>query len=183
MKTLATALTVAVAALAGFAARADTKTFDQSMAPVLTAYLDIQKALAGDSDKGVADAAKKIEKLAAKVDGASVKGDQAAHLKALPGELKAAAKKLAAAKGIDAQREAFKAVSKPMAMWATMTKPAGVYVAHCPMAKADWLQPTKDIKNPYYGSKMLGCGGITSGPDGDGDTAPMEPMKMPMKKM
>jgi len=181
MKKLVTVATVAVAMMFGLTARADTKKFDDAMAPVVAAYLDVQKALAGDSEKGVTDSAKKIEALAAKVDGASVTGEHAAHYKMLPGEVKAAAAKLAAAKGIDAQREAFKDLSKPMAMWATMSKPAGVYVAHCPMAKADWLQPTQDIKNPYYGSKMLGCGAITSSPDG----APAKPMqhmnKMKMK--
>jgi hypothetical protein len=25
-----------------------------------------------------------------------------------------------------------------------------------------WISETKDIKNPYYGSEMLTCGGITN---------------------
>ncbi len=33
-----------------------------------------------------------------------------------------------------------------------------VYYQHCPMAKASWLSNNEDIKNPYYGSKMLTCG-------------------------
>lgn len=37
-----------------------------------------------------------------------------------------------------------------------------LYLMHCPMAfedhGADWLQNTKEIKNPYFGEAMLGCG-------------------------
>ncbi|MFQ6047738.1 MAG: hypothetical protein ACE5K7_00055, partial [Phycisphaerae bacterium] len=33
-----------------------------------------------------------------------------------------------------------------------------LYIFHCPMANADWLQASRSIANPYYGSKMLRCG-------------------------
>ena len=33
-----------------------------------------------------------------------------------------------------------------------------LYVFHCPMAKAEWVQPTKTVANPYYGFKMRDCG-------------------------
>jgi Cu(I)/Ag(I) efflux system membrane fusion protein len=40
-----------------------------------------------------------------------------------------------------------------------------IYVQHCPMADsnkgADWLSKEKEILNPYFGQKMLGCGEIT----------------------
>jgi len=39
----------------------------------------------------------------------------------------------------------------------------GYYVMHCPMVKGgagDWLQTSKQVANPYMGSKMLTCGGI-----------------------
>ena len=39
------------------------------------------------------------------------------------------------------------------------------FVFHCPMAAdgkgANWLQNTKDTKNPYYGKSMLACGSKT----------------------
>ncbi|PVD50588.1 hypothetical protein DC498_19370 [Terrimonas sp.] len=39
-----------------------------------------------------------------------------------------------------------------------------VYMLHCPMAfnnsGADWLSNTTEIKNPYFGSKMLTCGSV-----------------------
>lgn len=35
-----------------------------------------------------------------------------------------------------------------------------VYYQYCPMKKAYWLSNEKDIKNPYYGKKMLTCGSV-----------------------
>jgi Protein of unknown function (DUF3347) len=34
------------------------------------------------------------------------------------------------------------------------------YLEYCPMKKASWLSNSKDIKNPYYGKKMLDCGSV-----------------------
>lgn len=40
-----------------------------------------------------------------------------------------------------------------------------MYYQHCPMYNngkgANWLSLDKEVKNPYYGSKMLNCGSIT----------------------
>ncbi|MEY4831065.1 MAG: hypothetical protein RLZZ562_2861 [Planctomycetota bacterium] len=35
-----------------------------------------------------------------------------------------------------------------------------IYVHHCPMAEADWLQFDDKTRNPYYGSSMLECGEV-----------------------
>lgn len=160
-------LTIAAALilLVPTAASAGTAKFDAAMQPLLAPYYQIHKALAGDTGKGVAKAAKKIGKLAGKIDPKTVTGKHAAHDKALPGKIKAAATKLSKAKGLAAQREAFKKLSQPMAMWVTMSKPAGVNVVFCSMAKGSWLQADKIIANPYYGAKMLRCGEIVGGKD------------------
>lgn len=34
------------------------------------------------------------------------------------------------------------------------------YLQYCPMKKASWLSNSKDIRNPYYGDKMLDCGSV-----------------------
>ena len=34
------------------------------------------------------------------------------------------------------------------------------YVANCPMAKADWLQRSQNLANPYYAEDMKECGTI-----------------------
>jgi Cu(I)/Ag(I) efflux system membrane fusion protein len=44
-------------------------------------------------------------------------------------------------------------------------KNAHVYQEYCPMAfnekGAHWLSDDSDIKNPYFGKKMLECGEVT----------------------
>jgi hypothetical protein len=35
-----------------------------------------------------------------------------------------------------------------------------IYLDYCPMRKATWLSNAKEIKNPFYGNAMPGCGKI-----------------------
>ncbi len=144
-------------------ALAGTKNFDRQLKPILKEYLKIPKLLSQDKTEGVAAAAKKIEELASKLDASTVKGQHAKHYKDIPKNIKNSAAKLAAAKDIVEMREALKDLSKPFAMWATMSKPKGISVMYCSMAKGSWLQSTTLIANPYYGSKMLRCGQIVAG--------------------
>lgn len=37
---------------------------------------------------------------------------------------------------------------------------AEAYQHYCPMKKATWLSNSKEVRNPYYGSKMLDCGSV-----------------------
>ncbi len=147
----------------GSLAHADTKTFDEQMNPIIEEYLKIPKALAADQTTGVVPAAQKIKKLAAKLNPATVTGEHAMHFKNIPANLQAGAAKLAKAKNIKTMREALKDLSKPMAMWATMSKPKGVSVMYCSMTPGSWLQRGTTVANPYYGAKMLRCGDIVAG--------------------
>jgi hypothetical protein len=153
---------VALMASAAPALAGGTDKFDEGMKPILESYLKIHSALAGDSFAGVAAAAKTIAKASGKLDAASVDGKHKAHYKDLPGKLKKAAEAVSASKDIKSAREAFKGLSRPMAMWAEMSKPAGVDVAFCSMAKGSWLQKKGGILNPYYGKSMLTCGEIVT---------------------
>ena len=66
---------------------------------------------------------------------------------------------------IDHQREHFDVLSKDMidliAITGTEEK---LYQDFCPMYNnnkgAQWLSATKEIKNPYYGAKMMSCGSV-----------------------
>jgi len=79
-------------------------------------------------------------------------------------KLASAAARVTAAQNIEAQRVAYEGLSNEMI---SRVKTAGltsgeVYVQHCPMAfnnkGANWLSSTKEIRNPYFGNKMLTCG-------------------------
>lgn len=110
--------------------------------PVIASYLGLQEKLAADT---------KLEK-------AQILDFKNKALLTKNGDLIGAIDKLAGSSDLDAQRENFKAVSSEVIQYAEEEKISGVYKANCPMAKADWLQASAEVKNPYYGSKMLKCG-------------------------
>ncbi len=72
---------------------------------------------------------------------------------------------MALAKEIVSMRTALVDLSKPMVMWASMSKPSGINVVYCSMNPGSWLQKGSKIRNPYYGSKMLSCGQIIPNTD------------------
>lgn len=159
---LASAVVMPGTALASGAAA-----FDKAMEPILKDYLTIQGALVGDTIKGVESASTSIVTASKKLDPNSVTGEHAEHYRDLPAKLEKAAAALAAAMNINEARDAFKELSKPMAMWGTMSKPKDVVVMFCSMAKASWLQKKGETRNPYMGSKMPGCGEIVGGDMGE----------------
>lgn len=76
-----------------------------------------------------------------------------------------ATKQLAEATDINKQREAFSKVTKAMEVMLDGTIASGqVYKQFCPMAfegKGDyWYTNTEEIRNPYFGEKMLKCGRV-----------------------
>jgi len=144
-------------------AAAGAQNFDKAMHEFLKPYLKVQKALAGDSTAGVKAAAGEILSSAKMLDVNSVKGEHKDHYKKVPGDIISAAQSLSTAKDLKQTRDAFKMLSKPMAMWASMAKPQGTYVMYCSMANGSWLQDSNILRNPYYGSEMLACGEIVQG--------------------
>lgn len=144
---------------------ADSKKFDETMQPILTEYLKMVETLASDKTDGVADSAKKIESLAGKLSPSLATGEHASHYKSIPNNISEGARKMAAAKDIASLRAALVSLSKPMVVWTAMSKPPGINVIYCSMNPGSWLQKGAAIRNPYYGSKMLSCGEIISGPD------------------
>lgn len=149
----------------GDPAFAGSEKFDAAMQPVLEEYLKMADRLASDKTDGVADAAKKIEGLAGSLSPSLVTGEHASHYATIPGKISEGAKKMIAAKDIESLRAAFADLSKPMVMWASMSKPSGINVIYCSMKPGSWLQKGAEIRNPYYGAAMPSCGEIISGPD------------------
>ncbi len=137
--------------------------FDKAMQPILAAYLTIQTSLAADKMDGVTDAAKTIAKLAAALDVTKLQGEYAKQYKDLPQKLVQAAQAFAKETAIAPARQSFKELSKPMALWGTLSKPEGIAVAYCSMAPGGWLQKAGELRNPYYGAAMLTCGEVVGG--------------------
>ena len=133
--------------------------FDRGMQPVLASYLAIQDQLSRDSLDGIGAAAAALAQAAARLDPSSVSDEHATHYKDIAANLQRSAESVAKARDLGAAREAFKQLSQPMAMWATMSHFDGVDVLFCSMAKASWLQKHGEVRNPYYGASDLHCGG------------------------
>jgi len=76
------------------------------------------------------------------------------------------ADKIAGTEDIKEQRKEFTALSSDViALFKHVDLKKGtIYIQHCPMANngdgGDWLSSEQKIRNPYYGDKMLECGGV-----------------------
>ncbi|HEY4616953.1 MAG TPA: DUF3347 domain-containing protein [Flavobacterium sp.] len=135
---------------------------------ILNNYLKLKNALANDDSKEAANAAKELnvtltnlksDKIEAKfkkeyADIAEDAKEHAEHIGDNPGK-------------IEHQREHFAMLSTDVndliKIFGTDKK---IYRDYCPMydqgKSGYWISETKEIKNPYYGSEMLTCGGITN---------------------
>jgi Cu(I)/Ag(I) efflux system membrane fusion protein len=133
---------------------------------VLASYEKVSNALAAD-DLAAAQSAARTFLAVSDITGVDLKcagalsgcGVDAAETKNCTKSLQA----LLEAENLKEARVHFKGVSaQAIALAATET---GFYVMHCPMAgkDAEWLQSDPEIRNPYHGSAMLGCGVIRSG--------------------
>ena len=79
--------------------------------------------------------------------------------------IKEDAAKIADTKAIGQQRSHFDSLSKNIYEIMKVSKQEStIYYQFCPMANngmgANWLSKEETIKNPYYGSQMMGCGKI-----------------------
>lgn len=84
----------------------------------------------------------------------------------LSGKIKKDLVTIGETKNIDKQRKYFASLSENMFLLMKTFKPSyPVYFENCPMYNdgkgANWISKESQIRNPYYGSKMLSCGKVT----------------------
>ena len=125
---------------------------DPKKATIFAAYLTLKDALVQTNVAETAAAAKKLQPLLAEYEGCeknAIMADQ-----------------IAKSDNIEVQRATFTNLSTDLIALlknAELTTGA-IYVQHCPMANkgdgGDWLSASKEIRNPYYGDKMLNCGSV-----------------------
>ncbi|WP_432221152.1 DUF3347 domain-containing protein [Flavobacterium sp. TMP13] len=138
---------------------------DNPLASVYSSYFEVKDALV-QTDAATSSA--KAKNLVTAIDGVKMdalsKDVHAVWMKVMKA-LKSDAEKIAATKDVEKQRVAFTTLSPNMYNLMKVTKnTAPVYYQYCPMANnnkgGNWLSTEKAIKNPYYGSKMMSCGGV-----------------------
>ena len=137
-----------------------------SVNEVVSSYLDLKNALTNDNGKDAAAAADAIGTNLAKVDETGLTPEQKKVYDDLKDDIKEHAEHIGSnASNIEHQREHFDLLSRDMI---DLVKSTGtdkfLYSDFCPMYNnkkgAPWLSETKEIKNPYYGSKMIKCGEV-----------------------
>jgi hypothetical protein len=129
-------------------------------------YLQIKNALTGTKPAEAADAANKMLATIKGFDKSLLSADHKKAYDQQEESLKASAEHIAKSTGdVEHQRGQFATLSESLY---TLVKAFGggktLYHDHCPMAKdgkgAMWLSETKEIKNPYFGDKMISCGSV-----------------------
>lgn len=137
-----------------------------SIDPVIKDYLILKNALTADDDKAAADAGKQLFSTLNGADIKAIPGDKLKDYTEIVDNAKENAEHIGANAGkIDHQREHLASLSKDMAdlieLLGTTQK---LYQDHCPMYNdgkgAVWISETKEIRNPYYGNKMMTCGSV-----------------------
>lgn len=132
------------------------------MGQVLSDYMTLKDALVATNKDDAAKAGKNLESTLKGFKVSSYSAEQQKELTDIISDAKEHAEHIAKSE-IDHQREHFKALSNNIidmvGITGTETK---LFQQFCPMYDkgSSWLSMSKDIKNPYYGSKMLACGRI-----------------------
>jgi hypothetical protein len=127
---------------------------DQETTGIINSYLDLKDQLvATDGEKASAEATKLLSVL----EKSQIQTKES---------LKVAVGQIANSTDPEIQRTAFDLVSQQvliLAKSAVLTE-GKLYKQYCPMAKnnegAFWLSASDQIRNPYFGDKMLKCGSV-----------------------
>lgn len=147
---------------------ANSAVFNTKFTAFLDNYYHLKDALVLSNDDLAATSATLLAKSADDINLKELKADTSI-VEMAQGNLQtisAEAKNIAAQKDIEAKRQSFSTISNNLYDLIRTVKydRSVVYQQHCPMAfndqGADWLSNTTDIKNPYFGKKMLTCGEV-----------------------
>jgi hypothetical protein len=161
-----TASSAAAATTAASAKNGVDRNTPASVKELVSDYLQMKNALIIDNSNNAATAGKAMADAFGKFDQSTLTTDQKKAYTDIADDAKEMAEHIGKSAGnIPHQREHFDMLSKDMY---DLVKLFGagqpLYVDHCPMYNdkkgADWLSETKDIKNPYLGTKMPNCGSL-----------------------
>jgi len=141
--------------------------FRMQLGALFQAYLRIHDALADDKAQETARSVKSAQQALAAVDIKLLEDNSRMTWMENSASFRKTLEQMSTTDNLDSLREEFEALSGEMETVIRTFGVAGagpVYKLFCPMASggrgAYWLQNQKETRNPYFGSKMLGCGDI-----------------------
>lgn len=141
-------------------------TFQQQLSGVFTSYVSLKDAFVATNSAQVKEAAAKVQESLSKTDMKLLTGVAHNDWMTYSGGLETSLKEIQASNDIEAQRTSFSKLSDNMykSIKAYGLGGATAYYEYCPMAFNNtggyWLSDVAEIRNPYFGSKMLKCGSV-----------------------
>lgn len=133
---------------------------------IVSEYLKLKNALANDSSKEAATAGKKLSAILNETNLSAFSPDEKNKYRTVFAAMDSNVKHISEnADKLDHQRKYFALVSKDMTeLIKTFGSNKKLYVDYCPMYHGGksgyWISEIKEIKNPYFGSEMISCGGV-----------------------
>ncbi|TDH29288.1 DUF3347 domain-containing protein [Segetibacter sp. 3557_3] len=146
----------------------NTSAFSESFKSLLTSYYALKDHLVQTNDSLATSSAQQVVQAATGLQLKDLKADSSivAMTKTYVETIVAEAQGLVGEKTIEEKRKSFQMISDNMydLIRTVRYDQEVVYHQYCPMAFSDagayWLSNTSDIKNPYFGKKMLECGEV-----------------------
>ena len=135
---------------------------DAKAEAVLADYFMLKDALVGDDTKKAAQAGTKLMASLKAFNTKSYTKDEQSELIDIVEDATEHAEHISDSP-IDHQREHFKTLSKDITDMVAITGTKNtLYEQFCPMYDkgSAWLSASNEVRNPYYGSKMLKCGKV-----------------------
>jgi hypothetical protein len=127
---------------------------NMEVSQVINSYLDLKDALVETDGEKAKNAAAELLSVLEK---SNLEGKEA---------MEAEVKNIAETADTEIQRKSFDVLSNQMVALAkaSVLTDGKLYKQYCPMAKnnegAFWLSASNEIRNPYFGDKMLKCGSV-----------------------
>ncbi len=140
--------------------------FMEQLDETLAKYIEIKNALVDTDSNAAMTVTDSFLESIEDVDMIILKGDAHMYWMEQSKALKTHGEKIKNATDVEAQRNQFDFLSQAMinSVRAFGTNGKTYYVQYCPMAKdnqgADWISTEAQIKNPYFGDKMMKCGSV-----------------------
>lgn len=138
----------------------------QSVTSIIDNYLALKNALAEDDAKKAANSGKMLFDAFGKFNLSSQSASQQKELKDILDDAKEHAEHISLSSGdIEHQREHFEILGTDIKDMIVITgADRNLYQIYCPMYNdgkgGKWLNESKEVKNPFFGSKMLKCGNV-----------------------
>ncbi|MCT2562729.1 DUF3347 domain-containing protein [Chryseobacterium herbae] len=131
--------------------------------PVFDTYFSIKNALVKTDAEAASVTASKLVVVTKAIEMTKLSTEEHVVWMKVMKDLTASAENISSAKDISKQRETFALLSKNIYDLAKVSQyDTPIYYQHCPMFNngkgADWLSQENEIKNPFFGSKMINCG-------------------------